>query len=226
MAILKQKVSLSGSDIKKLRSLRPGMPLDLQVSTPSSAKRVRTEFVGMDGKRLMIFKFPDETKWGSLRDAIYPDHHLIVRFILEDETGEIIAFKSKILFVMTKPSHLVFVSFPTSIQNHGLRSDKRAQIRLPTKILDGDGKMLSDAVMLDLSSGGCRLGTTKSDEGAKLEAKEIVMKVTSPQNKEFEFSGSVMNQKADEVSIFYGVKFDDTVKAAYVNQLTEQLIII
>lgn len=226
MAILKEKVSLSSEDIRKLRSLRPGMPLDLQVSTPTSAKRVKTEFVGMDGVKTLIFRFPDETKWGNLRDAIYPEHHLIVRFILEDEAGEIIAFKSKILFVMTKPSHLVFISFPKAIQNHGLRSDKRAQIRLPSKILNAETKPLTEGVMLDLSAGGCRLSASRKTPGAKLEEKQIQIAVTSPAQQEFTFTGTVMNQKSDGINFFYGVKFDDSVKEEYVAKLLEQLVIV
>jgi len=226
MAILKEKVSLSNEDIRKLRSLRPGMPLDLQVSTPTSAKRVKTEFVGMDGVKTLIFRFPDENKWGNLRDAIYPEHHLIVRFILEEEAGEIIAFKSKILFVMTKPSHLVFVSFPKAIQNHGLRSDKRAQIRLPSKITNSQGMALTEGVMLDLSSGGCRFSALRKAPGAKLEEKNILITVTSPTQQEFKFSGVVMNQKVDDVNFFYGVKFDTSVEEEEVGKLLEQLVIV
>ena len=103
MAILSEVPKLSNEDLRKLRSLRPGMPMDIQVTTSNAARRVRTEFIGMDGMRSMIIRYPDETKWGNLSDALYPDKPAIMRFILEDETGEVIAFKTKVTHLVKNP---------------------------------------------------------------------------------------------------------------------------
>ena len=81
MAILQEKVGLTNEDLRKLRLMRPGRPLDLQLTTATTTKRVRTEFVGMDGTRCMIFKYPDEGKWGSLGDGIFKDKTMIARYI-------------------------------------------------------------------------------------------------------------------------------------------------
>ncbi|GAB3016060.1 flagellar brake domain-containing protein [Bowmanella dokdonensis] len=224
MAILKEKIGLSNEDLRKLRSMRPGMTLDIQVKSPTAAKRIRTEFVGMDSTRCMILRHPDESKWGPLKDAIYADNTIIVRFILEDETGEVVAFKSKILLVATRPTHLLFISFPTAIQNQGLRSEKRTFTRTPVELADGQtGTPLFDGLVLDISPSGCRLGVKKSVQGGvKLAGKHLILTIRTGKEP-YRIKGQVMNHKADETTNYYGVKFEGDEEL--VNQLLAEIII-
>jgi hypothetical protein len=209
MAILSEKTGLSKEDMRKLRSLRPGMSLDVQVKSPTAAKRVRTEFVGMDGTRCLILRYPDESKWGSLKDAIYADNSIIVRFILEDETGEVIAFKSRVLLVATRPTHIVFISFPVAIQNQGLRAEKRTTTRTPVQLATIDtGKPFLKAMILDISSKGCRVGVKKEQTGnLKLVGKQLMLKIAGGAEIEHSIKGKVVNHKTDDVSNFYGIQF-------------------
>ncbi len=207
MAILKEVKGLTNEDVRKLRSLRPGMPLDLQVSTPTSAKRVRTEFLGMDGSRTIMIRYPDESKWGNLSDAIYVDNSTIVRFILEDETGEVVAFKSKIMHILTKPINMLLVAFPTSIQSQGLRSERRAQIRVPVSILEAEKEInLAFGTLMDISNSGCRIATHRS-KTKKLQVKGILIRLNGQEGEPFELKGTIMNTKIDEVNYNYGIKF-------------------
>lgn len=207
MAILKDVKGLSAEDLRKLRSLRPGMPLDIQVSTPTNAKRVRTEFIGMDGNRTMMIRYPDETKWGNLSDAIYIDNSMIIRFILEDEAGEVVAFKTRVTFILLKPIHMIFVAFPVSIQSQGLRSEKRAQIRVPVSVIDAKtGNAMAMGTLMDISNSGCRIATLRN-QTKKLAVNDIVIRLNGQDTDPFELKGSVMNVKQDEMYYSYGVKF-------------------
>lgn len=222
MAILKEKVGLSNEDMRKLRSMRPGMPLDLQVVSPTATKRVRTEFVGMDGVRCLILRFPDEGKWGNLRDAIYPDNNMVVRYILEDETGEIVAFKVKITLVLSKPGNYVFTTFPLSIQSHGLRSEERAQTQVPVVVSDGVDQ--ADGLILDLSNSGCRIGVPRKTQKIKLAAKQkITMQLKSAKGQQESLTGIIMNARNDGVNNFFGVKFEAS--EAVVGALLSQLML-
>ncbi|MFT4993040.1 MAG: hypothetical protein ACI965_000056 [Paraglaciecola sp.] len=225
MTILQENVGLTNEDLRKIRLMRPGMPVDLQVTSVSSTKRVRTEFIGMDGTRNMIIRFPDEGKWGSLRDAIYKDNTMVVRYILEDETGEVIAFKAKVILVLTKPSHLVFTTFPLAIQSHDLRAEKRAQIRVGATLLDAtDDREICHCLVRDISPQGCRISVERATEGARPDVKQQV-KMHFPQaaGKELLLRGTVMNNKSNEVMYFYGIKFESS--EADVNHLLTQLMI-
>jgi hypothetical protein len=226
MAILQDKVGLTNEDLKKIRSMRPGRPLDLQLTTAITTKRVRTEFVGMDGTRCMIFRYPDEGKWGSLGDGIFKDKAMIARYILEDHTGEIIAFKVKVTLVATKPSNLIFTSFPVSIQSHDLRSESRAQTQIATSIFDAQtDSLICDAVVLDISVNGCQIIIDKESRDFKPKLKQVVkMYFSSSKDKKMFFTGTIMNNKTDEVSIYYGVKFDTPEDE--VNQLLQDLLLV
>ena len=226
MAILQEKVGLTNEDLRKLRSMRPGRPLDLQLSTVTSTKRVRTEFVGMDGSRCMIFKFPDEGKWGSLSDGIFKDNTMIVRYILEDDTGEIIAFKVKVILVTTKPSHLIFTSFPLIIQSHDLRADPRSQTRTAASMLDAQTDLaICNSLVLDISINGCQISTDKGGSNTKPKIKQVVkMYFAASKDKEMFLTGTIMNSKSDEVSLYYGIKFDTS--EVKVNQLFQDLMLV
>lgn len=226
MAILQEKVGLTNEDLRKIRSMRPGRPLDLQLTLATTTKRVRTEFVGMDGTRCMIFRYPDEGKWGSLGDGIFKDKAIIARYILEDDTGEIIAFKVKVLLVATKPSNLIFTSFPLAIQSHDLRVEPRAQTRIATRLVDElSDSAICDSVVLDISVRGCRMSIDKGGSGAKPKVRQFVkLYFAASKDKNIFLTGTIMNSKADEVSLYYGVKFETPEEE--VNQLLQDLMLV
>lgn len=210
MTKIQEKSGLSNEDLRKVRSTRHGSAVDLQMTSDSETKRVKTEFVGMDGTNCLIFKFPDEEKWGALDNDLVKDKPVIARYILEDETGEIIAFKVNVLLVLNEPSHLVFTSFPTAIQSHDLRAESRAQTRIATNIVDAENDTsICDSVLMDISQNGCRMSIDKRAPGSRPKLKqEVHMYFSASKDKMTFLKGTIMNSKSDEVNIYYGVKFD------------------
>jgi hypothetical protein len=226
MIILEDKFGLTNEDFKKIRSMRPGRPLDLQLTTATSVKRVRTEFVGMDGTRCMIFRYPDEGKWGSLGDGILKDKAMVARYILEDDTGEIIAFKVKVIHVTTKPSHLIFTTFPLAIQRHDLRAEPRTKTRITMSMFDANSdSAICDTVVLDISVNGCRMSIDKEVADARPKLKQVVkMYFVTSNNNRVTLTGTIMNSSSDEVCLYYGVKFESPKED--VNQLLQDLMLV
>ncbi|MDN4503325.1 flagellar brake protein [Alteromonadaceae bacterium BrNp21-10] len=209
MAVTKK---LSVEDLAKLKAMHSGISLDLQLTTPTGTKRVRTEFIGRDNGRLLLVKFPDEAKWGGLRDVIFPDGEIIVRYILEEHSGEIVAFKSKVVFILTKPIHIIFLNFPSSIQLHGLRSTKRTLASIPAKLTDGlGGKQLYEGVIVDISQTGCRFTLKKEQVGGKkIELADVVVSITTRSETDYKLSSKVVNYKSDELNHYFGIKFEES----------------
>ncbi|MBU2877349.1 PilZ domain-containing protein [Aliiglaciecola lipolytica] len=225
MAISKDKVGLTREDLRKLRAMRPGLSLDLQVMAASGVKRIKTEFVGLDGSRCLIIKFPDEARWGNLRDVIYPDSVLVVRYIHEEDAGEVVAFKVKINVILNKPGNYIFTSFPLSLQCHALRSEQRAQAHVFVTVVETESDvMLFDGLIVDLSSSGCRVSVDRQLVKQKLALKtHITLAIKNPDGKISELTGIVMNQKVDETRFYLGVKFEASEKI--VEGLLHQLMI-
>ncbi|MBE1298931.1 MAG: flagellar brake protein [Alteromonadaceae bacterium] len=208
MALFSEKKGLSSADINKLRSLRPGTPIDLQITMPTTVRRVRSEYIGIDGMKMIIVRYPDETKYGRLGDGLYADRPVVMRVIL-DETGEILAFKTTLKAIVRSPVHLLFLSFPDSIQSQGLRGEKRAQIRAPAQIVsDIAKKRLAIGMVLDISNSGCRVAAEKK-ENRKIEQNSVVLHLNDPSGKLFELKGSIMNIKSDELNFYYGIRFEE-----------------
>ncbi|WP_340678735.1 flagellar brake protein [Paraglaciecola sp.] len=209
MAILQDIKGLTNEDLRKIRLMRPGTSIDLQVSSASMTKRVRTEFVGMDGTRCMIIRFPDESKWGSLRDSIFTDKNLVIRYILEDDAGEIIAFKVKVTLILTKPSHLIFTSFPLSIQSHDLRAEPRAQTRTAVTLRNAENNLdIAQCLVRDISLKGCRISIERTSVTRPNLKQDVVMIFTDAAGDELLLKGAVMNSKSDEVTVYFGIKFE------------------
>ncbi|MCC2604240.1 flagellar brake domain-containing protein [Planctobacterium marinum] len=229
MAILASRQKLSSADVNKLRSLKPGLPVDFQLSFPNTVKRVRSEFIGADGRKTLIFKFPDEKKYGPLRDGLYVDGQVIVRLVLED-SGEIVAFKAKVKAITMSPIHAVWVNFPEAVQVQGLRAEKRTQIRVPcelnavqSKISDEHKSRLGEGMILDISGSGCRVGVTRKGR-EKIEDKQIMLTISAPGNQEdFKFRSEVMNVRMDELYFYYGLRFEE--KNHYTEALLERLMV-
>ncbi|MFT6778082.1 MAG: hypothetical protein ACJAV1_002011 [Paraglaciecola sp.] len=226
MAILQEKIGLSNEELRKIRSMRPGKPLELQLTTVSTTKRVRTEYVGMDGTRCMIFKYPEEAKWGALADGIFKYKSMIARYIHEDDTGEIIAFKVKVIMVITKPSHLIFTSFPLSIQRHDLRSESRVQTQITISIFDAKSdSAICAAIALDISSNGCQISVDKGVCDFKPKLKQVLkIFFSASKDKNIFITGTIMNSKFDEVNVYYGVKFETS--EGKVNKLLQDLMLV
>lgn len=225
MANLHEQIGLSNEDLRKIRSMRPGTPIDLQITSASTTKRVRSEFVGMDGTRCVIIRFPDESKWGSLRDFIFTDNTLVVRYILEDETGEIIAFKVKVTLILSKPSHLIFTTFPLVIQSHDLRSEPRAQTRMAVTLCEATAsKDICTCIVRDISLKGCRISIERSVKSRPALKQKIVMLFKDAFGNEVLLNGLIMNAKSDEVVFYYGIKFESAEED--VAQLLQKVMLI
>lgn len=229
MAILASRQNLSSADLNKLRALKPGLSVDLQIKFPTTVKRVRSEFMGADGRKVLIFRFPDEKKFGPLRDGLYVNGNIIVRLVLED-TGEIVAFKSKVKAITMAPIHAVWVEFPDGLQIQGLRAEKRAQIRVPCELnavtsnISSEHKnRLAEGVIMDISAGGCRVGVTRQGR-EKIEDKHIHLEISAPgKQQDFRFKSEIMNVRMDEMYFYYGLRFEE--KSQHTEALLQRLMV-
>jgi c-di-GMP-binding flagellar brake protein YcgR len=77
-----------------------------------------------------------------------------IRFLKD---GVAYGFKSRVISVQFYPFPLMFIKYPDKIETLQLRVAPRFRVERPAKIFDATGVMLSEAVLVDISSGGCRL---------------------------------------------------------------------
>ena len=125
---------ISADGLMSLRTLDPGDIVDLQISMPAAPKRVKTEYVGMLVDECLLFHIPTSAKWITIRDALTVGNDIVVRSVLEGSAGQVIAFRVKVLKLISKPSGLLVTSFPKRIESIGLRAAKRAQLGIAVNL--------------------------------------------------------------------------------------------
>lgn len=144
--------------LKKIFELPVGQRVEIQINKTSVPLRFQTEFVGIIKKRFFIVAMPDTRKFGDMRDAVYEGVAVVVRFVLEGELGEVIAFRSDIEFITNHPTKLLYIDMPQIVESRPIRSDRRFETRLPTqvtKVAGGDSDY--SALVVNLSMSGCQL---------------------------------------------------------------------
>jgi hypothetical protein len=208
------KTTLSADDLASLRALLPGTVVDLQISTPTSPKRVKTVYVGMDYPRCMVFQFPNVNKFGVLKDVLYPENTVIVRYVLEGTSGQIIAFKAKINHIQSKPSNLFFTTVPQSLQSLGLRSEKRASPGIAAEVSFGEKQEAIKALIVDVSQSGCRVAIEPellADKPAEeVENGAAITLCVDLSDKTIILKGLIRNSKKESGYIYYGVQFESS----------------
>lgn len=155
----------------KIQRLNIGQRLEIQISGLNVPARFQTEFIGGVNGRWVIVSMPDAKRYGELREHLHEGVPLVVRFVLENENGEICAFRTDINFVVAHPTKMLFLDWPSNVESRIIRQGRRFDAYLPTGIarLGEDNKvtMQGEGVILDVSETGCRLKQElpKNDEG-------------------------------------------------------------
>lgn len=194
-----------------LKALQPGAVVDLQISTPTSPKRVKTTYVGMDFPRCMVFQFPNVNKYGVMKDVLYPENTVIIRYVLEGSSGQVIAFKAKVNHIQSKPSNLFFTTCPVALQSLGLRSEKRASPGIAAELTFGEGSDGLKALIVDVSQNGCRLALEQQVleklDASQLEAETELTLCVDLSEKTIILKGNIRNSKQQDGYLFLGIQF-------------------
>ncbi|OFI35112.1 hypothetical protein BFC17_16325 [Alteromonas lipolytica] len=223
MAVAKN-MSLNSADIHSLQSLMPGSVVDLQISTPTAPKRVKTGYIGGDFPHCLLFQVPAESRWGYLGDVLVPDNEVVIRYVLEGGEGKVIAFRSKVIKVIKHPVAILFVQLPTMLQTLALRKHKRWTPGIQAQINTvGEKDTLSSGCMIvDVSLQGCRCVLESRDDFPLLDnGKTIHLSLASETDQNIK--GIIKNSRSTEDKAFYGVQF--TANEEVVKKLLDRFII-
>lgn len=220
------KITLSRDDIQSLKDLVPGTTIDLQITTPTSPKRVKTFYVGMDIPNCMVFQMPTTAKWSFVRDLLLPDNSIVVRYILEGDAGQVIAFRVKVLKLLSHPTGLLLTTFPSSIQTLGLRAVKRAQPGIAVDVHAEGIASLEDVtgIIVDVSTNGCRIAMPVKPDWPVMGSEQAITIGYKLDGDKVLIKGKIKNNSLEQEYVFYGVQFDKDQKS--VEKLLERHILI
>ncbi|HAS6346704.1 flagellar brake protein [Vibrio sp. IRLE0018] len=157
------------------RFVKPGMRLNATFEFgPQDSLTLPAFFVGLKHAQYLIIEVVDKEDF-VLRKLENAD--VILRGIADTELGHVVAFKTSVLSVITKPDFLLFLRFPTALATKPIREHERYKIDLQGT-LNHDGN-LYEGRMSDFSLSGCGFITLAQPEFHKGE----IVKVETPLNR-------------------------------------------
>lgn len=201
--------TISEEDFEALNAFRPGDVVDLEITMPAASKRVKTEYLGMHTNNCMLFHIPTSSKWITIRDALTVDNVVVVRSIVEGSAGQVIAYRVKVLKLLSKPAGILITSFPSRIQRIGLRASTRSlpgiAVDIISEVFEGDEN--ASGIIVDLSKHGCKIGLQVKPEWPILIDNTEITLVYMLDGKPVEINAMVKNHKLDNRVVYYGIKF-------------------
>ena len=184
----------------KLTYLRPGDMIDVEFAAATKV-RTKLQLVGFDTGNYLLLKQPNPRIDGSYADVLFEGNPVIVRLVLEGETGECIAFKTNIRAVSNIPFRLLYLDYPKQVENRALRAQKRVRTHIPVDVTADNSqtdsrKKLASGVVVDISSAGCRILFKAQSEGSNVTHMNIKISIGSGSQKDLlTLSGQIMNQR-------------------------------
>jgi len=213
----------------KLTYLRPGDMIDVEFAAATKV-RTKLQLVGFDTGNYLLLKQPNPRIDGSYADVLFEGNPVIVRLVLEGETGECIAFKTNIRAVSNIPFRLLYLDYPKQVENRALRAQKRVRTHIPVDVTADNSqastkKKLASGVIVDISSAGCRIVFKATpNEAGNVTHMNIKVGIGSGAHKEaLSLSGQIMNQRKERGMISVGVRFTDD--EAHINDVFDHLLI-
>ena len=212
----------------KLTYLRPGDMIDVEFAAATKV-RTKLQLVGFDTGNYLLLKQPNPRIDGSYADVLFEGNPVIVRLVLEGETGECIAFKTNIRAVSNIPFRLLYLNYPKQVENRALRAQKRVRTHIPVDVTADNSqtdsrKKLASGVVVDISSAGCRILFKAQSEGSNVTHMNIKISIGSGSQKDLlTLSGQIMNQRKERGMISVGVRFTDD--EAHINNVFDHLLI-
>ncbi len=106
-------------NLENLALITAGSIVDVEILTPTTSKRIKTEFVGLLHDRFVILNYPTAKRLSNATEYLKDGVVVIVRAVLESGGGQVIAFRQH---VMTP--HGLFISTSQAKYNYLVYAQK------------------------------------------------------------------------------------------------------
>ncbi|THB63451.1 MAG: flagellar brake protein [Desulfovibrio sp.] len=179
-----------------------GLDLIAQVKGTDNV-RFRSRYLGMKAGEFLIMQMPGVP---SIREKLVSHCNLVVRFM---SSGTVFGFESSVQATTMRPSPMMFIAFPDTIESLNLRQAERVDTFINAE--GTIGEQIVRGAILDISAGGCRYTIDRST-GTRWPDTEpgtqILLSFTLPSTEiHLHVNGEIINAKKDIDTIILGVKF-------------------
>jgi len=209
------------TDLDAGRRISVELGTQMQLEFESIKGRFNSTVVGMDPPAYLILKPSGDAS--RVAAKLYKGNTVVVRYI---HAGSVYGFQSTTLGTIAEPVRLVFIAYPKIVAEHNIRTDKRIECVLPATVTVGEEAL--EAVILDVSQGGCRLSLSEppADSGIRVGSELAIAFALPGIEGRLEVEGKVRNVRQDERGLELGVQFeplDETTREKLCKQYIDAL---
>lgn len=198
--------SKKASSIKQY--LEFGMRLSVTIKFgPKDEYNFQCNLIGIKENQFMLLDMPQK----AVEDLITRKTNnvsAVVRGITDTDLGHIIAFKTKVITVISRPTWLIFVRLPYNFECKPIREHKRFKLNIPIILLHQESEL--NGTLRDLSASGCGIFI---EEAIAIEKNEAV--TIRPELKHFPKDipqCSVVNNRRQNGGLLIGIKFEEPIE--------------
>ncbi len=188
-------------NLEKLTCIPAGSLVDVEITTPTDSKRVKTEFIGLLNDRYIIINYPSTKRLANPSDFIKDGVMVIIRAVLESGGGQVIAFRQQINALSSHPHRLIFLDFPQQVQLYSLRSEARIPTLFAATLMVTEQKL--DGLIKDISLTGVQFDINSKDDLNDLKGQTCQVVLSKR-----EFSGKVRSVRKRVAGFMLGVQLD------------------
>jgi hypothetical protein len=134
------------------KSLRVDIGTELNIKIDGVSIPLKSEFVGMEMGEYLIITFP--RPFQNIKHKLFRGNLITIKYIFN---GKVYAFQAKLIDTIMSPKKLLLIEYPNIIELHDLRSRKRLDCFIPTKIRQKNHE--HKGAILDIDNRGCRWHT-------------------------------------------------------------------
>ncbi|NQZ31954.1 MAG: flagellar brake protein [Oceanospirillaceae bacterium] len=198
-----------------INQLAPGKVIDLQLGGLSFV-RIKPTIIGIDAGRYILVKFPSNLNHADYKDVLLSGGGVIVRYILEGLNGECVAFATTIQHVLSTPERLIFLNYPTRIENRQLRTQQREKTHLPALIsLSNTSNTPTEkgigGYIVDISAHGCQFSFRPNAGKGGIKKCPVYIAITIVGKDEpCILHAHVKNNRLENGLMLVGILFDET----------------
>ncbi len=183
---------------------------ELQVQISGCSGRLKSSLVGKEEGRFLIIKMPLVAEPETF---FAPGRELVVRYVFQ---GNVFGFRSTVLLPLPGNFNVVFIAFPTRIENVNLRTHKRFTCYLPATMQVQarvqDRQLIFQGAIVDISKGGCKMAIGLQElewvkEPLKIQSEVTILFQLPGVEEELTLRGEVKSMVRNESTLHLGIQF-------------------
>jgi c-di-GMP-binding flagellar brake protein YcgR len=201
--------SIDFQETGKPVAMEIGTQIEIMLEDPNL--HAKSDVIGMEPGSYIIIKTPNIRN--TTLSQIYPGTDIIVQYLHQ---GTVFGFKSDLRGIVSVPAKVMFISYPKMIFRYDLRSQKRMECFLPSKlVINGEEQA---GVIRDISRDGCRcvIKAARGGQFPHIEIEKIIMVHLQLPGvaREPKLQGKVKNIQCDVHEMTLGIQFHQVTAGA------------